>query len=77
MRASRKRIDEAKAAIVRRMADETWLKGVGIGLVNDGPGIIVSVAADGEEAAREILSGIDTDVPTRVQVLGPIRKRRD
>jgi hypothetical protein len=58
------------------MADEPWLMGVGIGLVDDGPGIVVSVEPDGEQAAREILSEIDIDVPSRIQVLGPIRKRR-
>jgi hypothetical protein len=76
MTVSSKRIEDAKAVVLERMADEPWLKGIGIGLVADGPGIVVSVEPSGEHAARAILSEISIDVPARIQVLGPIRKRR-
>ena len=76
MTVSSKRIEDAKAVVLERMADEPWLKGIGIGLVAAGPGIVVSVEPSGEQAARAILSEISIDVPARIQVLGPIRKRR-
>jgi hypothetical protein len=75
-RESRRTIEDAKADVLQRMGDEPWLKGVGIGLVADAPGVVISVDPTGEQAARAMLSGMKVNVPTRIQVLGPIRKRR-
>lgn len=76
-RVSKKMIEDAKAHVLRAIGDEPWLKGVGIGLIADEPGIVISVAPDGEEAACAILDEVKTRVPARIQVLGPIRKRRE
>lgn len=74
-RYSKKLIQDAKAEVLYRMGDEPWLMSVGVGLVADAPGIVISVDPNGEQKARTILSEMKVELPTRIQVLGPIRKR--
>jgi hypothetical protein len=68
-------IERAKAGLLRQIGEEPWLRSIGIGLVADGPGIVISVARNGAQAARAAIAELKTPVPTRVQVVGEIRKR--
>jgi len=66
----------AQQTVVVRLADASWLRSVGIGLVGEDPGVIVSVAAEGESEARGELEALRLPVPTSVRVIGPVRARR-
>lgn len=72
---SRRQIERARADVLDQIGDEPWLVGIGVGLVADSPGIVISVDATGEERARALLAEMKVDVPTRIQVLGSVRKR--
>jgi hypothetical protein len=72
---SEERIERAKASLLRQIGEEPWLRSIGIGLVADGPGLVISVARAGKHAAKAAIAGLKTPVPTRVQVVGVIRKR--
>lgn len=75
MKATVEQLESAKSAALRRLRSKSWLRGIGIGKVADAPGIVFTVAPDGEKAIEAVLAKLHLDVPTRVQVLGPIRKR--
>lgn len=73
--ASARKLEAAKAAVLDRVGDERWCRGVGVGRVDDMLGIVISVSPSGKEAVEAILAELRPGVPTRVRVLGAVRKR--
>jgi hypothetical protein len=68
---------DAKTRLERRLRDASWLRGVGIGLVDGAPGLVISVAPGGEGSARAIVTEVAPELPARVQVLEGVHKRRN
>jgi len=65
----------AKERILDALAHEPWIRGVGVGLVDDRPGVVVSVEETAREAAEAAVASLDLDVPVRVRVIGPVTAR--
>jgi hypothetical protein len=70
-----KQLESAMTRLRRSLHDPDWLTGLGIGLVDDEPGIVVSVRPDAIEVARKAVADVALEVPVRVRGVGPIRKR--
>lgn len=66
---------DAKETLLRQIGDQSWLRGIGIGLVDESPGLVLSVSARGKEPALAAIAALEERVRVRVQVVGPIRKR--
>ena len=66
----------AKEAVLETTKDEAWLKSVGLGLVNGGPGLVVSVAPRATARAKQVLDKEHLEVPCRIREIGPIRTRQ-
>ncbi len=75
MSASKEQLQRAKKYVSDQIGDAPWMRGIGIGLVEDEAGVVVSVAADGAKAARMAIDKLRLPFPVRIRVLGPIRKQ--
>ena len=66
----------AKEALERRVAGEPWVRGIGVGLVDARPGLVLSVALGSEQDAERCVRESGLDVPVRVRGIGEVAKRR-
>lgn len=75
MSASANTLQREQARLLDRLGDAVWLRGVGIGLVDGTPGLVISAARGAGEAAATAVQAGHLTVPFRVRELGPVRKR--
>jgi hypothetical protein len=68
-------LQREQARLLDRLDDAGWLRGVGIGIVNGEPGLVISAAAGAREAAQAAADAAKLAVPFRIRELGPVRKR--
>lgn len=70
------KLDAAKQAFLEATADCDWVKGVGISLVDDKPGLTISVGAGKTDTAHNLLKMLKLTVPTKVRELPEVSARR-
>ena len=68
-------LEQAKSLFLAEAGDEDWLQAVGIGLVEDELGLVISVKPGKEPAARRILQRLDVEVPVSIRAIEEIRAR--
>lgn len=67
---------EQKKRVMERIAGRPWLRGVGIGLLQDGSvGVLVSVSEAGGPGARELLADLALEIPVEIRVMGLVQAR--
>jgi hypothetical protein len=77
MSATANTLQREQARLLDRLGDAAWLRGVGIGLVDGAPGLVISAAAGAGSEAGRAVRAVRLTVPYRIRELGPVRKRRD
>jgi hypothetical protein len=75
MRAEERRLAAAVEKVRRKLSGVEWVRGVGVGLVDRLPGIVISVRPDAARRARVVLGELEVGVPVKVRAVGPVRKR--
>ncbi len=73
--ASEQQLAVTKARVAEKLGDTPWVRGIGYGLVDGRPGVILSVAPAGEAAAHRLVDRLTLPAPIEIRVLGPVRKR--
>lgn len=77
MSASANTLQREQARLLGRLDDAEWLRGVGIGLVDGEPGLVISAALGAGDTAQRAVRAVRLKVPYRIRELGPVRKRPD
>ncbi|TPW15044.1 MAG: hypothetical protein FD129_967 [bacterium] len=75
MDATEKKLEKARNSLLAELGNPKWLRGIGFGLVEKAPGIVLSVDPATVEKARQIIDGLSLSVPIRVRAMGAVRKR--
>jgi len=69
------RLDDAKASVRAKVKGRPWYQGLGIGLVDDQAGLIVSVSEGAREEAERVMAEVGVDVPVRIRESSRVRAR--
>ena len=72
---NREAVRPPSGAFLQATADCDWVQGVGLGLVEDEPGLTISVVPGKIDTARSLLKTLALDVPIELRELGEISAR--
>lgn len=73
--ASRRKLERAKKRFLAASEDCDWLQAVGIGLVDEQPGLVISVRPGAKSSASRLLNRLELDVPVTLRAIEKIRAR--
>jgi len=75
MDAQERKLERARKSLLARIGNPRWLRGIGFGLVDNAPGIVLSVDPAKLDTVRGLVDSLSISVPIRVRGLGTVRKR--